>query len=234
MEIETQHLKLGKQGLRAFVASLSAVIVIFFIIPIFEKTFYTHLVLQCSFSVLILSTIYALAGKPWSLALFFLVPFAFFNSVSFYCSSLSCLVISYGISVAFTLLAILILMRKIFLAHLINIKLIFCALMIYLLSGILWANFYFLVNALYPGSFDGVGWLAIEKIKFSELYEHYFNFLYYSFATLATLGMGDITPLHHLAKSLTAIEAMFGQLFVAIIIAKLVSAWWILPEGKRN
>ncbi len=53
-------------------------------------------------------------------------------------------------------------------------------------------------------------------------------------ATLATLGMGDITPLDHLAKSLTAMEAMFGQLFVAIIIAKLVSVWWYVPSTSKT
>jgi len=115
---------------------------------------------------------------------------------------------------------------------LVNAELIFGALMVYLLSGILWANFYFIENMISPGCFQGVGILSFDKTDLLSMYEQQFNFLYYSFATLATLGMGDITPLNHLAKSLTAMQAMFGQLFVAIIIAKLVSVWWHVP-GKR-
>ena len=83
---------------------------------------------------------------------------------------------------------------------------------------------------LTPGSFHGAGILNFDSTTLLNAYEQQFNFLYYSFATLATLGMGDITPLSHLAKSLTALEAMFGQLFVAIIIAKLVSVWWHVPS----
>ncbi len=83
-----------------------------------------------------------------------------------------------------------------------------------------------------PGSFNGAGILNFDSTTLHNAYEQQFNFLYYSFATLATLGMGDITPLSHLAKSLTAMEAMFGQLFVAIIIAKLVSVWWHVSDKK--
>ena len=124
-------------------------------------------------------------------------------------------------------------MKKIVRAALINADLIFGALMVYLLAGILWANFYLIENILSPGSFQGAGILTFDSSTFLTIYEQQFNFLYYSFATLATLGTGYITPLNHLAKSLTAMEAIFGQLFVAIIIAKLVSVWWQVP-GPKN
>jgi hypothetical protein len=78
-----------------------------------------------------------------------------------------------------------------------------------------------------------MGAVNFDATNFLSNYEQQFNFLYYSFATLATLGMGDIIPLNHLAKSLTVTEAMFGQLFVAIIIAKLVSVWWYVPSNNR-
>jgi hypothetical protein len=45
---------------------------------------------------------------------------------------------------------------------------------------------------------------------------------YYSFVTLTTLGFGDITPTSSLARTLTWIEAVVGQLFIAIAIARLV------------
>jgi hypothetical protein len=47
--------------------------------------------------------------------------------------------------------------------------------------------------------------------------------IYYSFVTLTTVGYGDITPLHPTARSLAMAEALIGQLYPAILIARLVS-----------
>jgi hypothetical protein len=45
---------------------------------------------------------------------------------------------------------------------------------------------------------------------------------YYSFTTLTTLGYGDVTPLSGPAKSLATVEAIIGQMYIAVLIAKLV------------
>lgn len=211
--------------------AIFAIIAIFFVIPILEKNFFTHLLLQCNFTLLILSTIFMVEAQKTILfsGLVFLVPFIFFDSLSFQSHSMFDVVMAHGFYSVFTIVSIVVLMRKILYSRLINVDLIFGALMVYLLSGILWANFYFMEDITCPGCFHGIGILDFNSTSFHMIYEQQFNFLYYSFATLATLGMGDITPLSHLAKSLTALEAMFGQLFVAIIIAKLVSVWWHVP-----
>lgn len=242
MNVKTQEccINANKWRVGGFLGALLAVAIIFFIIPLFEKNFCTHLILQCSFILLILSTGYAIEGERSILitGLFSLIPFIYFDFLSFHHHSLTYMVIAYGFSFVFLLFAIIVLMRKILCACLVNTDLIFGALMVYLLSGILWASFYFIENIMSPGSFQGAGTLSGGNNEFLNTYEQQFNFLYYSFATLATLGMGDIIPLSHLAKSLTAMEAMFGQLFVAIIIAKLVSVWWQVPgirsEASKN
>lgn len=224
----------NKWRIQGFIGAFLAIMAIFFIVPSFEKNFYTHLLLQCSFFLLIFSSIYAIDAQRsvLILCLFFLIPCIYFDLLSYQYDSLLNMSIAYGFSWAFTLLAIVVLMRKILSAGLVNVDLIFGALMVYLLAGILWAKFYFIENMIAPGSFHGAGILDFDSATLVNAYEQQFNFLYYSFATLATLGMGDITPLSHLAKSLTAIEAMFGQLFVAIIIAKLVSVWWHVPYNR--
>jgi len=238
MNIKTQEYLINSNKWRAggFLGALVAVIGIFFIAPAFEKNFYAHLLLQCNFILLILSSVYAIDGQRSILIVgpFLLIPFIYFDSLSFLYHSLPYMIIAYGFSWAFTLLAIVVLMRKILCAGLVNTDLIFGALMVYLLSGILWAKFYFIENMMNPGSFNGAGILNFDGTTLLNAYEQQFNFLYYSFATLATLGMGDITPLSHLAKSFTAIEAMFGQLFVAIVIAKLVSVWWHVPGAVER
>ncbi len=234
-EAETCSLS-HKWRIGGFFGAFLAVTAIFFIVPMFEKNFYTHVVLQASFILLILSTICAIDGQRSILigGMFFFVPFVYFDTLSFYYQSLFYIVVAYGFSTVFTLLAMIILMRTILHAKLVDAHLIFGALMVYLLSGILWANMFFIENIVSPSSFQGAGSISFDSNAFLNTYDQQFNFLYYSFATLATLGMGDITPLHHLAKSLTAMEAMFGQLFVAIIIAKLVSVWGKIPKTVDN
>lgn len=86
----------------------------------------------------------------------------------------------------------------------------FCA---YLLMGLAWASAYQLVALLQPGAINiGTG-------TESALVQ---NYTYYSFVVLTTLGFGDITPVSGLARGLTWIEAVAGQLFIATVIARLI------------
>ncbi len=48
---------------------------------------------------------------------------------------------------------------------------------------------------------------------------------YYSFVVLTTLGFGDITPIDEFVQRLTAVEAMTGQVFLATLVARLVSMY---------
>ena len=49
------------------------------------------------------------------------------------------------------------------------------------------------------------------------------EWVYFSFVTLTTVGYGDITPVAQGARSLAMLEALVGQLYPAVIIARLVS-----------
>jgi hypothetical protein len=52
--------------------------------------------------------------------------------------------------------------------------------------------------------------------------QHYPIFMYFSFCTLSTVGYGDIVPVSRLARSIAWIEAVTGQLYLAILVARLV------------
>ena len=49
--------------------------------------------------------------------------------------------------------------------------------------------------------------------------------------TLATLGYGDIAPRSEIARGLAILEAVAGQLYLAVLIARLVSLY-VLGEGR--
>ena len=96
------------------------------------------------------------------------------------------------------------------------------AIAVYLLLGLVWTSAYELLYVLVPGSFQFAA-TASESSR---------ALVYYSFVTLTTVGYGDITPVHPLARSLAAAEALVGQLYPAILIARLVSMQ--LESGRRK
>ena len=94
-------------------------------------------------------------------------------------------------------------------------ELIYGAVCAYFLMGLMWACVFFTLEMLQPGSFH-----TAQDIEIS-----YSHFTYYSFVTLTTLGYGDITPLSYPARSLSTIEAVTGQLYLAVMIAGLVGIY---------
>lgn len=60
------------------------------------------------------------------------------------------------------------------------------------------------------------------------------EFIYFSFTTLTTVGYGDITPVAPLARSFANLETLIGQLYPAILIARLVSMEFEASSKKKN
>ena len=71
------------------------------------------------------------------------------------------------------------------------------------------------VAALIPKAFAG---MSIEDTPALPS-----NLIYFSFVTLTTTGYGDIFPVHPIARSLCNVEAIFGQLYPATLLARLVT-----------
>ncbi len=86
------------------------------------------------------------------------------------------------------------------------------AIAVYLLFGSAWAHAYAIVASRVPGSF------TLPGRDLSSVSEWY----YYSYVTLTSLGFGDIVPAHPIARSLTVTEVLTGQLYLAVLIGRLV------------
>ena len=89
---------------------------------------------------------------------------------------------------------------------------VFAALSAYLLAGIYFGLLYWVLEQLQPGTFVGA--------NFSRT-----GATYFSFVTLATLGYGDIVARTDLGRSLAVVEAIGGQLFLAVLVARLLSLY---------
>jgi hypothetical protein len=91
----------------------------------------------------------------------------------------------------------------------------------YLLLGVIWAHAYALVATLRPGAFSG----PVSPADGPRA------FFYFSFVTLTTVGYGDVLPIHPVARSLANLEAVTGSLYLATLIARLVSL--AVVPGRR-
>jgi len=87
------------------------------------------------------------------------------------------------------------------------------AIVLYLLVAMMWASAYLIVSFADPSAFS----------KPTQPETPTLQWLYFSFTTLTTLGYGDIVPVSRLARSLAMVEALIGQLYPAVILARLVS-----------
>lgn len=88
----------------------------------------------------------------------------------------------------------------------------------YLLIGVIWSFVYTLIANFDPHAFASNANVASDAIIRGEPNVH----TYYSFVTLSTLGYGDITPVNSAARTFSWLEAIVGQLYLAVLIARLV------------
>ncbi len=89
------------------------------------------------------------------------------------------------------------------------------AVALYILIGVVWAEADQLVSVHVPGAYTG--------IPNTDTASDRSVWLYFSFVTLTTVGYGDITPVANAARALAILEALIGQLYPAIVLARLVS-----------
>jgi len=97
----------------------------------------------------------------------------------------------------------------------------------YMLLGILWALAYTVIDVLAPGAFNIA---ASADVRYEML-----HLIYFSFVTITTVGYGDITPIHPLVRTLAYLEAVTGQLYMAVLVASLVgrhAAGWQEPAPR--
>jgi ion channel len=128
---------------------------------------------------------------------------------------------SFFLSAALVLTAFVVmnLLHFVLRASSVNTEVLCASISAYLMLGLMWTMAYWLVDQLTPGgafSFNtNAGTRSING----------FTGFYFSFVTLSTVGYGDITPVSRIARWLAALEAMTGLLYVAVLIARLVSLY---------
>jgi Ion channel len=103
---------------------------------------------------------------------------------------------------------------------------LYAGLSAYLLAGIFFGVFYWVLEYTWPGSLAIPGEGVQSHVSLPVA-------IYYSFVTLTTLGYGDVVPRSEVMRGLAILEAVAGQLYLAVMIARLVSLY-AAGAGKGN
>ena len=121
------------------------------------------------------------------------------------------------------LTAMLVTLRRIATHTVVTRETILGAIDVYVLAGSCFAMIFGIVAALSAGPFfSGVPRPAVS------------DFLFFSFTTITTTGYGNLVPASPLGQSLAVMEAIFGQIYLVIIVARLVSLWGQARPGARQ
>ena len=129
--------------------------------------------------------------------------------------------VTLGIWTAIGLLATVAALRFAMRATVVDAEHLYAALSAYLMAGVFFGLLYFVVEQLSPGTFT-------SPTHFTQS-----SAIYFSFVTLATLGYGDIAPRGDIARGIAIVEGVGGQLFLAVLVARLVSLYTKSADDRK-
>ncbi len=128
-------------------------------------------------------------------------------------------VLHHAFMCAFFIFAAVAILRGIFQRKAVNADAVVGAVCGYLLSGASFSNLYAVLEVVSPGAF------AVNAAIAGQLQDWHarrFLFGYFSLVTMTSMGYGYITPVQPPAQSLTWIESVFGQFYLAVVVSQLV------------
>jgi hypothetical protein len=207
-----------------FIFLLLSMVLLFVLFPFVPEEVIGVNFLDIFFSIILLSGLYAVSHRKslFYLALFFAFT-AFGAGILIYFVTAPVIpLIRYISYIFFFFLVILAFLSHLLRAEKVTADIIYGSICIYLLLGMMWAMIYSVLEIFQPGSFlsamESIGTGSSEFFNRSS----FRSLIYYSFVTLTTLGYGDIVPSTPPARMFSILESITGQLYIAILIARLV------------
>lgn len=185
--------------------------------PFFSQSNHAELFFNITFSLIMLTAVLSVAGdkklsQAASIAL--MLPCLFFVwQAHFYAFEEHMLMASAVLQAMFLSYMSLLIILFVFRSPVVTRDVVSAALVVYLFSAMLFAKLYLMLELAYPGSFS----ISHETIRDNPGLLKYF-----STVTLSTLGYGDLVPVNDKSQTLASLEAIFGQIYLAVLIARLV------------
>jgi voltage-gated potassium channel len=199
---------------------LIALGLLFVSLPFVEEIKGGDLILSVLLSLVLLSAVVAVASRrgAFIVALLLLIPAIAGRWINHFRPDLIHPAVFLVAGLALVAFVVANLLRFILRAPSVTLEVLCASLSAYLMLGLMWTMAYWLVDQLTPGAF------SFNTSNGTRSMNGFTGF-YFSFITLSTVGYGDITPVSRIARWLAAMEAMTGLLYVAVLIARLVSLY---------
>jgi hypothetical protein len=186
------------------------------------------LVGRLMFSFIILAGVLTTFRRRWVRFLVIVLAAASFTFVwlehLYHYRSLTVLNTAFGLLFLILLLATLIV--QVFRSEVVTPHKIRGAIVVYLLIGGMWSFFYFMIVLTIPHAFNWPKGMVVGDLQAVQQ-----TLTYFSFITLTTTGYGDVTPAIPLTRTLAMFEALAGQLYLVITLARLVSLAVVCRQG---
>ena len=206
---------------------LAFLLVLFCLTPVFERTYFGMFVLELLFSIVLLSGALAIAkNRRLEIAGILAAVAALIAAwVAFVLrDSTAAIVVNNVLNVVFLSFVGVVILADVVKREHITMDQVVGAICVYALMGIIWGMVYEIIQLVSPdGAFrlaEGVGSGGGLPNRLNMLDS---QLMYFSFITLTTVGYGDIVPMHPAACSLSCLEAVVGQVYLAVLIANLVA-----------
>ncbi len=201
-----------------FVLLLASLVLLLVLSPALDGSPAGSLLIAVLFTLVLLAAVFAAGGRRSTLAvaLGFAVPWLYLSWLHPLWRAEPIDVVADLLLIGLAAYVLALVLARVLRAERIGVDAICGAIAVYLLTGVVWAVCYGVIEALAPGSFRLAD--ADAGMVWNQL-------LYYSLVTLTTLGYGDITPLTAAARIWSALEAVTGTLYLAVLIARLVSLY---------
>jgi voltage-gated potassium channel len=192
--------------------------------PIFSGHTFAQTLVTVSISLVLLSALYVFRSTRtfFVIALILIVPSIGSRWALQFTANPTLEIIGAISSCLFLTVTVFALVSRLFSVRSVTLDTISAAICAYLLMGVAWAYAFAALELQHPGSFSA---LLFQRPAGSvaPLLASLHSFIYYSLVCLTTTCFGDIAPVSEGARSLSVMESVFGQLYMAILIARVVS-----------
>ena len=213
-----------------FVLLLAALAIYFLVSPFLMSVPVLGYVVGVFLTLVLVSSLYIMEHEKKLLVisgvLLFMALLGNWAMVSSVSRSIGIQVFVYIISILFFSMITFFVIRYVLHHRTITVNSLCGALCGYLCMALVWSYIYRVLVILFPHSFSGMNFATLSP---DELEQH---FTYYSFVTITTLGYGDITPKSDVAEMLSWLEALTGQIFLTVWMARLVSLH--ISDNQKN
>ena len=230
------HFFLIKHRLLVFLITLLSLLIIF---PFIHELYSGYLVIvELFFSILLIAGIYIVSTNKQLLTVAVLLAMLTFTVIWFniFMQNQNLLIFGLILQIIFFAVTTITIITHVLEYRKVTADKIYGAICGYLLIGFIWGLGYTLLETLMPNSFNFTNGLSHALSYPSSHPIHFYQFFYFSYITLTTLGYGDVTPITNITRAFSSLEAITGQLYLAVLIARLVGlhiSHTLLTEGVK-